>query len=198
MSPRTKEQNAEIKLQSRNLILDAAFEMFAQVGFDRTSMSAIAKEAGVSKGLIYHHFDSKEDVLKGVFDSMVERTQSLWQEGLENATPRQILSSVIDITVQFLQKYPGWVRLMVHLALQEDVVEGLREHIEVLRKQKAFQVKPLFEALGYEDPLKEAFYFGAKLDGITLGWLSLGADYPIDDMIQQLKLEYKLNENESH
>lgn len=195
MSPRTKEQNAEIRLQSRNLILDAAFQMFSQVGFEKSSMAAIAKSAGVSKGLIYHHFDSKEDVLKGVFDSLVERTNEVWQGDFENATPKEILESIIDVTVKFIDEYPGWVRLMVHLSLQEDVVEGLREHIDILRKQKTLQVKPIFEALGYEDPIQTAFYFGAKLDGITLGWLALGKDFPIEQMTNQLKLEYKLDED---
>lgn len=195
MSPRTKAQNEEIRLQSRNLIIDAAFELFAQIGFEKASMAAIAKEAGVSKGLIYHHFESKEEVLKAVFDGLVTRTQDLWMADYDKLSPRELLASIIDITVQFMKANPGWVRLIVHLSLQEDVVAGLSDHIDALRQGKAMQVKPIFEALEYEDPIKEAFYFGAKLDGITLGWLSLGQAYPIDDMIQKLKEEYQLNEN---
>ncbi len=195
MSPRTKIQNEEIRQQSQSAIIDAAFKLFAQVGFDKTSMASIAKEAGVSKGLIYHHFESKEQVLKAVFDSLVEKTQKIWLDHYEDATPKQLLSTIIDITVQFMRENPGWVRLIVHLSMQEDVVQGLAGHIEALRQGKAMQVKPLFEALGYEDPLDAAFYFGAKLDGITMGWLSLGADYPIDNMIQNLKSEYHLDEN---
>lgn len=195
MSPRTKIQNEEIRQQSQSAIIDAAFKLFAQVGFDKASMASIAKEAGVSKGLIYHHFESKEQVLKAVFDSLVEKTQNIWLDSFQEASPKQMLSMIIDMTVQFMRENPGWVRLILHLSLQEDVIQGLSDHIDQLRQGKAMQVKPLFEALGYEDPLDAAFYFGAKLDGITLGWLSLGADYPIDTMIQQLKTEYHLDEN---
>ncbi len=194
MSPRSKEKNAEVRLQSRQQIVNAAFARFAQDGFNATSMASIAKEANISKGLIYHHFDSKEDVLLAVFDNLVEQTQGLWEMDFDKATPPELLHSMIDLTVVFMKENPGWVRLMIHLAMQEDVMEGLGDHIEMLRKAKALQVKPMFEALGYEDPVHEAFFFGAKLDGITMGYLSLGDDYPLDEMINRLKKEYKLNQ----
>lgn len=44
-------------------ILNAAFSEFTKNGFALTKMDDIAKKAGVSKGLIYHHFQSKEDLL---------------------------------------------------------------------------------------------------------------------------------------
>lgn len=194
MSPRTKQQNEELRTQSRNAILQAAFEMFAHVGFAKTSMAAIAQKAGVSKGLIYHHFESKDEVLAAVFDSLVEKSTGVWSEDFASKSPSELLQTIIDLTISFMNENPEWVRLIVHLSLQQDVVEGLKEHIDGLKKNKAMQVKPLFEALGYSDPMKEAFYFGAKLDGITLGWLALGDEYPIDDMMNQLKKEYELNE----
>ncbi len=197
MSPRTKEKSAQVREQSRKQIVEAAFRCFAKDGFNLTSMAVIAKEAEVSKGLIYHHFASKEDVLLAVFNNLVEETQGIWQMNLEETSPKVLLSSMIDLTVQFMESHPGWVRLMIHLVLQEDVVEGLSEHIEMLRQAKVFQVKPIFEALGYQDPIAAAFYFGAKLDGITMGYLSLKEDYPIDDMVQKLKAEYNLIDSET-
>ncbi|NVK28754.1 MAG: TetR/AcrR family transcriptional regulator [Flavobacteriia bacterium] len=196
MSPRTKEQNKVIRTQSRKAILNAAFELFATDGFSKTSMAAIAKHAGISKGLIYHHFESKEDVLKAVFDNLVAETADVWMREDENSSPVDTLNSIIDFSVVFMKESQGWVRLLIHLALQEDVMEGLSEHIQHLREGKILQVKPLFEALGYEDAAQEAMYFGAKMDGISMGYLALGDDYPLDEMIHRLKQEYKIHENE--
>lgn len=44
-------------------ILDAATRIFGRQGFDGASMGAVAKEAGVSKGLLHYHFESKEHLL---------------------------------------------------------------------------------------------------------------------------------------
>lgn len=48
----------------QNRILDAAVELFTRYGFDKTSVSEIAAAAGVSKGAIYLHFESKDDLLE--------------------------------------------------------------------------------------------------------------------------------------
>lgn len=53
----------ELKDQRQLQILDAAATLFAQNGFDRTSVDEIAKQAGLSKGAIYWYFPSKERIL---------------------------------------------------------------------------------------------------------------------------------------
>ena len=58
MSPKTQAQNEIIRKQSKRKILDAALKLFATKGFESTSVNAIAKEAGVAKGLIYYYFKS--------------------------------------------------------------------------------------------------------------------------------------------
>ncbi len=59
MSPKSNKQFEEIRKNSRNKILDAAFELFAKQGFHSTSINQIAKQAGVAKGLIYNYFKKK-------------------------------------------------------------------------------------------------------------------------------------------
>jgi AcrR family transcriptional regulator len=53
----------------REQILDAAMRVFAQKGFLRATNKDIAREAGITPGLIYHYFDNKEAVLMGVIES---------------------------------------------------------------------------------------------------------------------------------
>lgn len=49
-----------------NRILDAASQLFVHYGFDKTTISDIAREAGVSKGAIYLHFESKDQLFEGL------------------------------------------------------------------------------------------------------------------------------------
>lgn len=54
------------------LILDVATRLFAEKGYDRTSLQDIINETKLSKGAIYHHFVSKEDILEAVFNRIEE------------------------------------------------------------------------------------------------------------------------------
>ncbi len=54
-------------------LVDAARELFAQDGFAATSLDAVVARAGVTKGALYHHFDSKRTLFSAVYDREQER-----------------------------------------------------------------------------------------------------------------------------
>lgn len=57
------------------LILDVAFRLFMEKGYEHTSIQDIIEQlGGLSKGAIYHHFKSKEDILIAVTDRMTEES----------------------------------------------------------------------------------------------------------------------------
>jgi len=60
-------RNEKLATEKRRLILDAAVRVFAQQGFNRCRVSDIADEAGVAYGLVYHYFQSKDQVLDTLF-----------------------------------------------------------------------------------------------------------------------------------
>jgi len=62
MSPRSEKQNAAIKDERREQILSAALRLFAKRGFAATKIGDIVGQAGISHGLAYHYFHSKEEI----------------------------------------------------------------------------------------------------------------------------------------
>ena len=60
----------EKSLMSRNKILEATGALFAEKGFDATTMQDIMARSGLSKGAIYHHFKSKEEIMQALGDKM--------------------------------------------------------------------------------------------------------------------------------
>ena len=60
----------EKSLLSRNKILEASGALFAEKGFDSTTMQDIMARSGLSKGAIYHHFKSKEEIMQALGDKM--------------------------------------------------------------------------------------------------------------------------------
>lgn len=84
--------NRQSRHSRRELILDAAAELFADEGFASTNSQRIAERAGVAAGLLYYHFETKHDILATL---LTERTLTpLLAEALTNAElqdPREIL-----------------------------------------------------------------------------------------------------------
>lgn len=191
MSPRSPEQNEAQRAQSRQLILEAALKAFAEKGYAAASMSYIAKTAGISKGLAYHYFDSKEALLLGIFEMLSTMTDGL-EEAWKGKTAGQKLHLAIELTFTLLKEQAQMIRFMTALALQPEVTRDLKLMIE---KQKLINIKvyqDLFQELAYKDPEMEAFAFGALLDGAALGYLALGEDYPLDKMKQVILSKYPL------
>lgn len=64
--------------QTINLILDVALRLFMEKGYEHTSIQDIINQlGGLSKGAIYHHFKSKEDILVAVTDRMTEESNRM-------------------------------------------------------------------------------------------------------------------------
>ncbi|CAM8653637.1 AcrR Transcriptional regulator [Comamonadaceae bacterium] len=79
MARRTKEE----ALVTRELILDAAERVFHQRGVSRTSLQEIAKEAGLTRGAIYWHFENKGEL----FHAMMERVTLPMMARMTEITP---------------------------------------------------------------------------------------------------------------
>jgi AcrR family transcriptional regulator len=58
--------------ETRQALLEAAFEEIHEYGYQSASLSRILKKAGVTKGALYHHFDSKEGLGFAVIDEIIE------------------------------------------------------------------------------------------------------------------------------
>ena len=69
-------KRSERSEETRRRIAEAAMRLFAQHGFDRTSTAIIAKEAGVSQGIIFHYFESKRKLFWTVVLEGVEEADS--------------------------------------------------------------------------------------------------------------------------
>ncbi len=86
--------------QTRNLIVDAADQLFYEQGFEHTSFSQIAEAVGISRGNFYYHFKSKDEILEAVIDLRLSRTSAMldsWE--VEGDTPASRIRSFIHILV---------------------------------------------------------------------------------------------------
>ena len=81
----------------RARILKSAARVFAQEGFDRASMSQLARECGISKANIYHYYDSKDAILFDILDSYLRQLRDqICGLDLEGLAPADRLRRVVQ------------------------------------------------------------------------------------------------------
>lgn len=193
MSPKTKEQYEEIRRKSTETIKEVALGLFARNGYHSTSISKIAREAGVSKGLMYNYFEGKEALLEAIITDAFDEGEEIMIPYLENQSdPRAQLRGLTEATFQMVRERFDYWKLLTALSLQPGVLAGM----EPIIKQKQEELMPkfiqLFAALGADDPEKAAYLYGAVLDGVALNYFQMGTDYPLATMKDYILLHFNL------
>lgn len=189
MAPRNEEQFEEMREKSRDKIITAALKLFANNGFHNTSMSKVAQEAGISKGLIYNYFPSKDELLKGVFELGLKNTEQLFQDHQEQ-DPQERFRGMLEDVFAWVAANKEYYHLMTNLVLHPGEIESIKPFLDAAGENKIQQFVPLFENMGYEDPYAEAMWCGAILDGIMMGWFVMGDKYPLETMKQRVIDKY--------
>jgi TetR/AcrR family fatty acid metabolism transcriptional regulator len=113
---------AEASTDRRKQILRAAIDVFAERGFHRTRVSDVAKKAGVAYGLIYHYFESKDDLLDSVFTEnwsvFLKVLQDLRDD--ESRPVVQRLGIVADSMLEALRLDPALVQVIIQEVSRSD------------------------------------------------------------------------------
>jgi len=100
--------------EKRRLILQAAVRVFARKGFHDSRVGDIAEEAGVAHGLLYHYFDSKDELLETIFHDTWAELLVAMREVEESAAPaREQLHGVAAILLRSWRRDPDLVRVLV-------------------------------------------------------------------------------------
>jgi len=193
MCARYAKDNERIRAKTRKLLLDSALVVFARLGVHAGSIAQIAKEAGVSKGLAYHYFSSKEELLAELAAARLDEWNGL-VEGLERLEdPFQRLKFLVDFILDELQEKTDWLRFFTGLYLTADGRGAISKVMEVHQERfdRLFALeKRLLRDLGVRDVETEQVYLRSTLQGICLEYM-LSEDYPLNSMRGRLIQTYK-------
>ncbi|MFE4016751.1 TetR family transcriptional regulator [Streptomyces sp. NPDC059101] len=92
--------------QTRTLILETAMRLFQERGYDKTTMRAIAKEAGVSVGNAYYYFASKEHLIQGFYDRIAAEHRAAVRDVLDRETDlEERLAGVLRVWLDIAAPY---------------------------------------------------------------------------------------------
>ena len=106
---------------TRAAILDSARTLFLDKGFGRVSISDIARDAGVTKSLIHHHFGSKQDLWGQVKENYFSEYLDHQMDMLDQTEPTsELLRKSMVAYFTYLQQKPDFPRLISMLRLEGD------------------------------------------------------------------------------
>lgn len=88
--------------QTRQQILETAQRLFAELGYDATSLQMIADEMGLTKAAVYYHFPAKADILHAAMQPGIERVEALLDEAASLRSRRARIESLVAGLVDFL------------------------------------------------------------------------------------------------
>jgi AcrR family transcriptional regulator len=161
-------------------ILTAAATAFARGGYAATSMEDVAVEAGITRLIVYRHFDSKEALYQAVLTRVTERLAEEWAKGLATRDHGYVFRTILTVA----REQPDGYRLLFQYAAREpqfwEFVEGVR----------AVQVALADEMLGgtIADPDFRRWAthtIVAYLDESVLAWLEVGDPDRDADFVQR-------------
>ncbi|MFF2456796.1 TetR/AcrR family transcriptional regulator [Peribacillus simplex] len=191
--PRTPEENDRIRQASKEKIRAAAMELFMKQGYYATSISDIAKKAGISKGLLYNYYKGKEELLSEMVVARIKEVVEVMEEAFTLNTPREQLEHIINGAIDNIHKKPEVHRFYLHLQTQPEADEDLIKYshliIEENARQFEFQCK-IFESMGEKEPRKRSLYFSSVLQGIMLTISTYQHGFPVEEIKNQIIREF--------
>jgi TetR/AcrR family fatty acid metabolism transcriptional regulator len=164
-------------VDKRRAILDAAIRVFARQGFHNARVSDVAAEAGVAYGLVYHYFDSKDQMLNELFS---ERWSLLLDAGRDAdrtlGSPREKLTAIAGFIIESYRHDPELMKVIIvevtraansfgrtHLAEIREAYEQIEKIVGDAQRAGEFrdEVSPAFASM---------LFYGA-IEQLLSGWI---------------------------
>jgi TetR/AcrR family transcriptional regulator, fatty acid metabolism regulator protein len=165
-------------VDKRRLILDAAIHVFARKGFHHCRVSDVADEAGVAYGLVYHYFDSKEEILNTLF---LERWQLMLDaivaiDETQDVPARDKLYMVASFIIDSYRHEPELMKVIIVEVTRAANTFG-RLHLDKIREAYTL-IADIVESARAEGTFKEditpqfaAMCFYGAIEQLLSGWI---------------------------
>lgn len=161
----------EQKEQRRQLIISKALELFAKKGYSDTKIGDIAKAADMSVGLMFHYFESKEQLYEELVKMGVEGTNT--PQKMDFGNPLDFFETFLNALFTYTKEQP-WVFYMFVLMSQARRSEGIPPHIREIamhvdQVEQSAEIIRAGQQYGYfkeGDPYALSFTFWSSVQGI--------------------------------
>lgn len=176
MAPKSKEANQEALDKRRNQILAAALKVFAEKGFAATKISNIASEAGLSHGLMYHYFKTKNDIFTELVRSASNVFLAITEYGAKyDTSPIDKIRVITEmlVSIGYSRRSAYHLNIFEQAYISEGIPDSARK---IINDNLSSNIKLIAEIISegqnlgqmiQGDPLKLAFAYYSMVRGMT-------------------------------
>lgn len=181
MSPRTEEQFEEIRKEKRVLIMNAALEEFAEHGYHATSINMITKRAGVSKGLLYNYFDSKESLLKVIIRKAHDDVWTFFDPNHDGFLSNEEFFYFIKQNMKVIKENIPFWRLFSVIMMKPNVQQLIDDVIFDNAGKYMEMLFDFFKRNNCDNPKEEMLIFSALIKGVTILFIGNPLHIPLEE-----------------
>ena len=153
-----------IRTEKKQLIMDTALHLFAENGFERTSIANIAKRAKISQGLVYNYFESKDDLLYQILDSGMQLISDFLHPDM---TVEEFLSKIEALFDSMTENLDFW-KLYTIITVQPTVTQKLEEIRNEYVGMRNDVINFFTKHFGKERVLEELIMYTVIMKGFTV------------------------------
>jgi AcrR family transcriptional regulator len=169
--------------ERRTQLLDIGRKLFAERGFEATSIEEVAARAGVTKPVVYEHFGGKEGLYAVVVDREMERVLAGITGALSGGSARQLLEQAALAFLVYIEEQPDGFRILVRDSPVASSTGTFASLISDIATQVEHVLAGEFKLRGY-DPRLAGLYSQALVGMVALtGQWWLDARKPKRDQV---------------
>lgn len=180
------------KLEVRGRINEAALGLFAGQGFELTTVEEICEAAEVARKTFYNYYNSKQDLIRELSDSMLyDETYNVIELAIErHGSTRERIRFIFGVLVNNLERYQDLERLLIHQALMDLSSEKSRVGQQLGKLNAGFtHLVSEGRSLGDVSTRYSAEFIGEMIVGtmnaVIMNWIHDPA-YPIFERIEEM------------
>ena len=153
---------------TRARIQQVALELFAEQGYDKTSLREIAERLDVTKAALYYHFKSKEDIVRSLVEDYFGQMDALIAWAKTQPRTREVRREILGRYVRIVADGSDVFRMLHHNQAALNSLAAGKERGEVFRERMTGLVEALTEpGAGMEERLRATMLLG----GVSVGWM---------------------------
>ena len=180
MSPRSKEASGKMRERTRTAIIVTSLELFAKRGYSGTTTEQIAAKARISKGLIFAHFATKEEILFAILDEQMQRVMPLFFSEKDERPAKERFASLIESWLNMIKEEPLLLRLSLQLSLDDEYRKLMKEKGKKYFEAFVDRLVRLIREMGSDKPRLDCFLLMFVFDGIVANYTVAPELFPID------------------
>lgn len=182
--PRGKRRTASKEVR-RDQLIRATIRSIARHGLSVTTIATVAREAGLSQGIINLHFQSKERLLEETLSYIVDEYRNAWYKAIESsgdeAAEKLVALAAVDFDKRICQRnklavwFAFWGESRSRLTYRKTCAESSQEYKQLLTRL-------------CEDIIKQGHY-KVKADHVATGLLALNSGLWLDMLISPAEMQ---------